>query len=71
MGRTDFNALFRVYAERGWKGMDCYNSFIKGFGEQFDKFEAEQLIDFVIGLERAGLNQKDIVNTISERVQEL
>jgi len=71
MGISDFNALFRVYAERGWKGMDCYNSFIKGFGEQFDKFEVEQLIDFAVGLERAGLNQKDIVNTISERVQEL
>ena len=56
MSTKDFNALFRVYVENNWVGMDCYNAFIKGFGAKFDKFESKELVEFVSLLQRAGLN---------------
>ena len=71
MATKDFNALFKIYVENNWVGMDCYNAFIKGFGAQFDKFDSSQLIEFVSLLQRAGLNQRDIVSTVAERVNEL
>ena len=40
MGSDNFNALFKVYVENNWQGMDCYNAFIKGFGAQFDSFNS-------------------------------
>ena len=40
MGPDNFNALFKVYVENNWQGMDCYNSFIKGFGAEFDSFNS-------------------------------
>ena len=71
MSTKDFNALFRVYVENNWVGMDCYNAFIKGFGAKFDKFGSKELVDFVSLLQRAGLNQRDIVSTVAERINEL
>ena len=71
MGPDNFNALFKVYVENNWQGMDCYNSFIKGFGAQFDSFNTNQLCEFVSNMQRAGLNQKDIVSTVAERMKEI
>ena len=71
MSTADFNLLFKIFVENNWVGMECYNAFIKGFGAQFDKFESSQLIDFVSNLQRAGLNQKDIVSAVAERINEL
>lgn len=71
MNNNSFLTLFKTYAMANWKGMDCYNAFIKGFGSNFDKFTERELIRFVVGLEIAGLNQKDIVMTVAEKVKEL
>ena len=38
MGRDNFLGLFKTYACNNWKGMDCYNQFIQGFGKHFDDF---------------------------------
>ena len=71
MGRDYFNALFKTYVENNWQGMDCYNAFIKGFGSSFDSFNTDKLCGFVAIMQQAGLNQKDIVSTVADRIKEI
>lgn len=47
-----------------------HDSFIKGFGQNFDNFNEYELISFCESLAIIGLKQEDIFKSVLEKVQE-
>lgn len=47
MKRDEFIALIEMFAQEEWSNHETYNNFIKGFGEDFDKFSSEHCVTFI------------------------
>lgn len=65
-----FLDLYRLYCNANWRDTDLHDSFIKGFGQNFDNFNEYELISFCESLAIIGLKQEDIFKSVLEKVQE-
>lgn len=59
------------YASHKWMYSTTYNSLIKAFGLNFDKFSLTELASFNASLAKAGLRQVDIMNETVEKFKTL
>ena len=50
--------------------MPVVNSFIQGFGEGFDDFNHDELVQFCVSLSDYGLKQEDIFGSVIDRLAE-
>jgi len=64
----EFCDLFRIYANSNYQSNDIYNSFIRGFGTNFDSFNEFQLVNFCGSINQIGLRQEDIFKTVTDRI---
>lgn len=63
-----FMDLLEIFVTEDWKNHETYNSFIRGFGNSFDKFGARDSVRFVQNLVEAGLNQLDILEAVIDKI---
>ena len=70
MTRLEFLDLLELFVSEDWQNHETYNSFIRGFGEAFDDFNAPQASRFISLLVDAGLNQRDIFEAVLEKVDQ-
>ena len=68
MVKGEFLNLLDLFVEEDWKNHETYNSFIRGFGNEFDNFTPLQSARFVHSLASAGLNQTDIFEAVLDKI---
>ena len=56
MRNHDFVSLIEMFADEEWQNVETYNSFINGFGENFDEFSSSHSVTFIQKLIQAGVN---------------
>jgi len=65
-----FMDMFRVTTYFNRKRFQpSINNFIKGFGEKFESYNSEELLEFTEILAQAGLPQTDIFTAVNEQLQ--
>lgn len=64
MHRGNFIGLLKTFVDSQWRNNETYNTFIRGFGNDFEKFNDEQAVKFVSLLVQANLNQADIIDAV-------
>ena len=67
MNPQTFLALLNMFVDEEWSNSETYNTFIRGFGENFDDFTPKQSVNFARLLVTAGINQSDIVEAVIEK----
>lgn len=68
MSRWQFLRLLNLFVDEDWQNHETYNSFIRGFGSQFEEFNNEESVKFIKSLVKVGLNQQDILEAVTEKV---
>jgi hypothetical protein len=52
---NSFIDLYRIYCNSNWRNSDLHDSFIKGFGQNFDAFNDNESVNFCESLATLGL----------------
>jgi len=47
------------------------NSFIMGFGQNYERFNNNELVNFCVSLKMSGLRQEDIYNTVMQTLKDV
>lgn len=68
INRFQFLDLLEAFVMEKWSNHETYNTFIKGFGHEFENFSDVQSVKFISLLVQAGLNQSDILDAVIEKV---
>ena len=52
---NNFVDLYRIYCNTNWRNSDLHDSFIKGFGSNFEAFSDSEAVNFCESLSVLGL----------------
>ena len=65
--QDNFLNLLELLVRCNFSKLETFNSFIRGFGNNFDDFAVDNAIRFIDLLVQAGLNQVDILDAVIEK----
>jgi len=70
-GNKKFLDLFRMFSLSQYSDFEMQNSFIMGFGQNYERFNNNELVNFCVSLKMSGLRQEDIYNTVMQTLKDV